>query len=108
MTILLQQLGLCLFYYPLVYNFYKTLPSKQIISMHIIHKNYSFYTKLFLFQTFLFIYILFIGVQTPVCAISGAQFLTESGWIDLRSPIDADVPFKLFRDEGRTFLQVVL
>ncbi|GLV42232.1 shavenoid [Carabus blaptoides fortunei] len=49
--------------------------------------------------------ISFAGVQTPICAVSGAQFLTESGWIELRSPIDSDVPFRLFRDEGRTFLQ---
>lgn len=47
-----------------------------------------------------------IGVKTPICAVSGAQFLTEGGWIELRNPIDNDVPFRLFRDEGRTFLQV--
>lgn len=46
------------------------------------------------------------GVQTPVCAVSGAKFLTESGWVDLRNSVDSDVPFRLFRDEGRTFLQV--
>lgn len=46
------------------------------------------------------------GMQMPVCAISGAKFMTEDGWIDLRNPIDTDVPFRLFRDEGRTFLQV--
>lgn len=45
------------------------------------------------------------GVQTPICAVSGAQFLTGTGWVDLRNPVDADVPFRLFRDEGRTFLQ---
>lgn len=47
-----------------------------------------------------------LGIQTPVCAVSGAKFLTESGWVDLRNSIDSDVPFRLFRDEGRTFLQV--
>lgn len=41
-----------------------------------------------------------------MCAVSGAKFLAEGGWIDLRNPVDADVPFRLFRDEGRTFLQV--
>lgn len=51
--------------------------------------------------------ISFAGVQKPLCAVSGAQFLTRSGWVDLRNPIDADVPFRLFRDEGRTFLQVI-
>lgn len=45
-------------------------------------------------------------VKTPVCAVSGAQFLTRKGFLDLRNTLDADVPFKLFRDEGRTFLQV--
>ncbi|KAJ8944956.1 hypothetical protein NQ318_013104 [Aromia moschata] len=47
------------------------------------------------------------GIQTPVCAVSGAKFMTESGWVDLRNPLDNDVPFRLFRDEGRTFLQWV-
>ncbi|KYB26200.1 uncharacterized protein sha isoform X1 [Tribolium castaneum] len=51
--------------------------------------------------------ISFSGVQTPICAVSGAKFLTESGWVDLRNPVDTDVPFRLFRDEGRTFLQWV-
>ncbi|KAJ8984221.1 hypothetical protein NQ317_011131 [Molorchus minor] len=49
--------------------------------------------------------IAFAGIQTPVCAVSGAKFMTESGWVDLRNPLDADVPFRLFRDEGRTFIQ---
>ncbi|XP_065168364.1 uncharacterized protein [Atheta coriaria] len=51
--------------------------------------------------------ISFAGIQTPLCAVSGAKFLTDGGWIDLRNPIDTDVPFRLFRDEGRTFLQWV-
>lgn len=46
------------------------------------------------------------GIRTPVCAVSGAKFMTEGGWVELRNPVDADVPFRLFRDEGRTFLQV--
>ncbi|CAH0551402.1 unnamed protein product [Brassicogethes aeneus] len=45
------------------------------------------------------------GIKTPVCAVSGAKFLTESGWVDLRNPVDTDVPFRLFRDQGRTFLK---
>ncbi|XP_017784261.1 PREDICTED: uncharacterized protein LOC108567951 [Nicrophorus vespilloides] len=51
--------------------------------------------------------ISFAGIRTPVCGISGAKFLTDGGWIDLRNPLDTDVPFRLFRDEGRTFLQWV-
>ncbi|XP_063385956.1 uncharacterized protein LOC134671989 [Cydia fagiglandana] len=49
--------------------------------------------------------ITFQGVKTPICAVSGAQFLTPKGFVDLRNTLDADVPFSLFRDEGRTFLQ---
>ncbi|CAK1551468.1 unnamed protein product [Leptosia nina] len=49
--------------------------------------------------------ITFQDVKTPICAVSGAQFLTTKGFLDLRNTIDADVPFSLFRDEGRTFLQ---
>lgn len=50
--------------------------------------------------------ILFIGIKSPICAVSGAQYLASSGWIELRNSGDLDVPFRLFRDEGRTFLQV--
>lgn len=32
--------------------------------------------------------------------------MTKSGWSELRNPLDSDVPFRLFRDEGRTFIQV--
>ncbi|XP_023948501.1 uncharacterized protein LOC112053338 [Bicyclus anynana] len=49
--------------------------------------------------------ITFHNVKTPICAVSGAQYLTRKGFLDLRNTIDADVPFSLFRDEGRTFLQ---
>ncbi|XP_035435628.2 uncharacterized protein LOC118266327 [Spodoptera frugiperda] len=49
--------------------------------------------------------ITFKNVKTPICAVSGAQFLTRKGFLDLRNTLDADVPFNLFRDEGRTFLQ---
>lgn len=45
-------------------------------------------------------------MKSPVCAVSGAQYLTSTGWSELRSSVDLDVPFRLFRDEGRTFLQV--
>lgn len=53
-----------------------------------------------------YFYSLFLDVKSPVCAVSGAQYLTTVGWTELRNPIDSDVPFRLFRDEGRTFLQV--
>lgn len=41
-----------------------------------------------------------------MCAVTGAQYLTSNGWSDLRNPITNDYPFRMFRDEGRTFLQV--
>ncbi|XP_061397474.1 uncharacterized protein LOC133333160, partial [Musca vetustissima] len=49
--------------------------------------------------------ISFADIRTPVCAVTGAQYLTINGWSDLRNPIDNDYPFRMFRDEGRTFLQ---
>ncbi|KAK9873836.1 hypothetical protein WA026_002194 [Henosepilachna vigintioctopunctata] len=45
------------------------------------------------------------GLQTPVCAVSKAKFLTTRGWMDLKNPVNGDVPFRLYRDEGRSFLQ---
>ncbi|XP_053674439.1 uncharacterized protein LOC128724743 [Anopheles nili] len=47
----------------------------------------------------------FPGVKMPMCAVSAAQYLTINGWAELRNPIDTDVPFRLFRDEGRIYLQ---
>ncbi|XP_014484125.1 PREDICTED: uncharacterized protein LOC106749315 [Dinoponera quadriceps] len=49
--------------------------------------------------------IRFEGVTTPVCGIAGAQQLGRAGWSELRNLSDAEPPFRLFRDEGRTFLQ---
>lgn len=48
------------------------------------------------------------GVTTPVCGITGAQQLGRAGWSELRNLSDTEPPFRLFRDEGRTFLQVRL
>ncbi|CAG9861629.1 unnamed protein product [Phyllotreta striolata] len=31
--------------------------------------------------------------------------MTDDGWVDLRNAADADVPFRLYREEGRAFLQ---
>ncbi|XP_017799420.1 PREDICTED: uncharacterized protein LOC108580221 [Habropoda laboriosa] len=49
--------------------------------------------------------IRFEGVTTPVCGITGAQQLGRAGWSELRNLSDTEPPFRLFRDEGRTFLQ---
>ncbi|PSN58012.1 hypothetical protein C0J52_08109 [Blattella germanica] len=47
----------------------------------------------------------FAGAVTPICVVSGAQFLTRGGWVDLHNNSYTEPPFRLFRDEGRTFLQ---
>lgn len=49
--------------------------------------------------------IRFEGVTTPVCIIAGAQQLGRTGWFELRNLSNAEPPFRLFRDEGRTFLK---
>ncbi|RZF41491.1 hypothetical protein LSTR_LSTR000205 [Laodelphax striatellus] len=49
--------------------------------------------------------ISFTGVKSPICVVSGAKFLTRAGWADLRNRSDTEPPFRMFRDEGRTFLQ---
>ncbi|XP_016947852.1 uncharacterized protein LOC108023099 isoform X2 [Drosophila biarmipes] len=48
--------------------------------------------------------ISFASIHTPVCAVTGAQYLGSNGWSDLRNPVDTDYPFRMFRDEGRSFL----
>uniref|UniRef100_A0A1B0D048 Uncharacterized protein n=1 Tax=Phlebotomus papatasi TaxID=29031 RepID=A0A1B0D048_PHLPP len=47
------------------------------------------------------------SILNPICAVTGSQYLTKTGWSELRNTVDTDVPFRLFRDEGRTFLQWV-
>ncbi|XP_076656626.1 uncharacterized protein LOC143361257 [Halictus rubicundus] len=49
--------------------------------------------------------IRFEGVTTPVCGITGAQQLGRAGWSELRNLSDAEPPFRVYRDEGRTFLK---
>ncbi|XP_072385918.1 uncharacterized protein sha [Diabrotica undecimpunctata] len=44
------------------------------------------------------------GIQT-LCAVSEAKYMTDDGWVDIRNQIDSDVPFRLFKDEGHSFLQ---
>ncbi|KAK6643722.1 hypothetical protein RUM43_005232 [Polyplax serrata] len=41
----------------------------------------------------------------PVCVVSGGQFLGQNGWYDLRNNSETEPPFRIFRDEGRTYLQ---
>lgn len=45
-------------------------------------------------------------VETPVCGIAGSQQLGKSGWSEFKNLSSVEPPFKIFRDEGRTFLQV--
>lgn len=49
---------------------------------------------------------IFADIENAVCAVSSAQFLTNTGWSSLREEEDNDVPFSLYRDEGKTFLMV--
>ncbi|GBP64139.1 hypothetical protein EVAR_35460_1 [Eumeta japonica] len=49
--------------------------------------------------------IVFTDIQEAVCAVTSAQYLSPSGWTVLRDVQDNDVPFGLYRDEGKTFLQ---
>lgn len=46
------------------------------------------------------------GIKESVCEVIGSQYLTKNGWNELRNPSDTSVPFRLFRDEDSTFLQV--
>jgi len=50
--------------------------------------------------------LLFSDFQRSVCVVTGATYLTTNGWSELRNSLDSgDTPFRLFRDENRTFLQ---
>ncbi|XP_056642781.1 uncharacterized protein LOC130449117 [Diorhabda sublineata] len=49
--------------------------------------------------------ISFNGVRSSICAVSGAKYMSSDGWVDLRNPVGSDIPFKLQKDNGRTFLQ---
>ncbi|XP_012253115.3 uncharacterized protein LOC105684385 [Athalia rosae] len=51
--------------------------------------------------------IRFQGVKIPVCGVAGAQQLSRAGWSELRNLSNAEPPLRLFRDEGRTYLQWV-
>ncbi|XP_044018337.1 uncharacterized protein LOC122859051 [Aphidius gifuensis] len=49
--------------------------------------------------------IQFEGIKTPLCGIAGSQQLGKYGWTEFKNISSVEPPFKLFRDEGRTFLQ---
>jgi hypothetical protein len=44
--------------------------------------------------------------EDPICVVSSAQFLTRSGWLELRNTSDTEPPLRLFRDQRHTFIQV--
>lgn len=92
----------------LIYNSYDILIYLNPLTQLLYYRDV--YETIVYINIFLIVYLKKIsfvsGVKTPICAVSGAQFLTRKGFLDLRNTLDADVPFKLFRDEGRTFLQV--
>ena len=43
-------------------------------------------------------------VVSPVCVVSGSEVMTRSGWQPVNSTFEP--PFRLRRDQGKTFLQV--
>lgn len=45
-------------------------------------------------------------MESPVCVITGIQYLGRGGWLELRNLSDVEFPLSLYRDEGRIFLQV--
>ncbi|XP_049816326.1 uncharacterized protein LOC126263284 [Schistocerca nitens] len=49
--------------------------------------------------------IRFAAGTRPVCAVTGSQFLSRGGWSPLKTKDTSEPPFRIFRDEGRTFLQ---
>lgn len=49
--------------------------------------------------------IIFTDVEDAICAVTSAQYLSLSGWVNVRDLMDNDVPFGLYRDEGNTYLQ---
>lgn len=47
------------------------------------------------------------GISSPICVISSAKYLAASGWVELKNKSDTyEPPFRLYRDEGRNYLQV--
>lgn len=57
----------------------------------------------------------FAGLNSvPTCIISRVRYLSRSGWVDVKNYSIAEyhhehsVPFKLFHDKHRTFLQVFM
>ncbi|XP_044580085.1 uncharacterized protein LOC123262109 [Cotesia glomerata] len=49
--------------------------------------------------------IQFQGVTAPVCGIAGAQQLGRSGWSEFRNLSSTESPFRLFKDQNKTFIQ---
>ncbi|XP_024083816.1 uncharacterized protein LOC106666573 isoform X1 [Cimex lectularius] len=49
--------------------------------------------------------IQFTDVTAPICVVSGAKYLTKNGWTELRNKSEAEPPFRLLKDEGKTYLQ---
>lgn len=89
------------------YNKKTSIKLEMIICSHTINRSNRYFLQ-FIYSEFFTLFFSFFwpGIKSPICAVSGAQYLTPSGWIELRNADDLDVPFRLFRDEGRTFLQV--
>lgn len=46
-----------------------------------------------------------LGVTDTICAVSRSEYLSYSGWIILKNKFDGDVPFRLYHENDKTFLQ---
>ncbi|BES90948.1 Hypothetical protein NTJ_03756 [Nesidiocoris tenuis] len=49
--------------------------------------------------------ILLTRINSPICVISSAKFLTTSGWVELKNKTETESPFRLYRYENRNYLQ---
>lgn len=52
------------------------------------------------------VFLALTEIGMPVCAVTRSQYLTTNGWTDLRNSNESGFPFRIYRDEGRSFLQV--
>ena len=47
----------------------------------------------------------YTGIHMPLCFVSKSQYLSNNnGWLELKNS-DSGVPFRLYKDESKIFLQ---
>ncbi|KAF6217199.1 hypothetical protein GE061_001553 [Apolygus lucorum] len=50
--------------------------------------------------------IVLTSISNPMCVVSSAKYLSPSGWVELKNKSETyEPPFRLYRDEGRNYLQ---